>query len=217
MYSSVSCRITLFYRDIAPRVRMLIEGHRSQSLHVETPETPERGIWGFLNLCSFVRQGGSTPHIQFSPLSQPGTSPSRKRTGREGGLKTRKLDQHQWQESRKRGPQKRGPQSMSVSTMRGRYWISVSAFLFDSLPCESVEAELSHWFWRHRGSILNFRIGLLLSIGGRLPYPCLPTPFPILRSNFPVSLESKMATVWKEQVKKELSQVTHSIPEIVCR
>ena len=35
--------------------------------------------------------------------------------------------------SRKRGPQKRGPQSMSVSTMRGRYWNSVSAFLLDSL------------------------------------------------------------------------------------
>ena len=31
------------------------------------------------------------------------------------------------------------------------------------------------------GSILNFRIGFLSSIGGRLPYPCLPTPFPILR------------------------------------
>ena len=33
------------------------------------------------------------------------------------------------------------------------------------------------------GSILNFRIGFVSSIGGRLPYPCLPTPFPILRSN----------------------------------
>ena len=31
-----------------------------------------------------------------------------------------------------------------------------------------------------RGSILNFRIGFLSSIGGRLPYPCLPTLFPIL-------------------------------------
>ena len=29
--------------------------------------------------------------------------------------------------------------------------------------------------------MLNFRIGFLLSIGGRLPYPCLPTPCPILR------------------------------------
>ena len=27
----------------------------------------------------------------------------------------------------------------------------------------------------------NFRIGFLSSIGVRLPYPCLPTPFPILR------------------------------------
>ena len=44
-----------------------------------------------------------------------------------------------------------------------------------------MEAELSYWFWRHRESILNFRIGFLSSIGGRLPYPCLPTPFPILR------------------------------------
>ena len=82
------------------------------------------------------------------------------------------------EESWKRGLQKRGPQSMSVSTMQGRYWISVSAFLFDSLPWW---VELSHWFWRHRGSILNFRIGFLSSIGGRLPYPCLPTPLPILR------------------------------------
>ena len=32
-----------------------------------------------------------------------------------------------------------------------------------------------------RQSTLNFRIGFLSSIGGRLPYPCLPTPFPILR------------------------------------
>ena len=32
-----------------------------------------------------------------------------------------------------------------------------------------------------RQSILNFRIGFLLSIWGRLPYPCLPTPFPTLR------------------------------------
>ena len=29
--------------------------------------------------------------------------------------------------------------------------------------------------------MLNFRIGFLSSIGGRLPHPCLPTPFPILR------------------------------------
>ena len=28
--------------------------------------------------------------------------------------------------------------------------------------------------------MLNFRIGFLSSIGVRLPYPCLPTPFPIL-------------------------------------
>ena len=56
--------------------------------------------------------------------------------------------------------------------------------LFSLIFCrgESVEAELSHWFWRHRGSILNFRIGFLSSIQGRLPYPCLPTPFPILRN-----------------------------------
>ena len=33
-----------------------------------------------------------------------------------------------------------------------------------------------------RGSILNFRIGFLSSIGEQLPYPCLPTPFPILRN-----------------------------------
>ena len=46
---------------------------------------------------------------------------------------------------------------------------------------ESVEAVFSHWFWRHTGLILNFRIGFLSSTGGRLPYPCLPTPFPILR------------------------------------
>ena len=32
-----------------------------------------------------------------------------------------------------------------------------------------------------RQSILKFRIGFLSLIGGRLPYPCLPTPFPILR------------------------------------
>ena len=37
---------------------------------------------------------------------------------------------------------------------------------------ESLEAELSHWFWRQRGSILNFRSGFLSSIEGRLPYPC---------------------------------------------
>ena len=30
---------------------------------------------------------------------------------------------------------------------------------------ESVEAEFSHWFWRHRGSILNFRSGFISSIG----------------------------------------------------
>ena len=56
--------------------------------------------------------------------------------------------------------------------------------LFSLILClgESVEAELSHWFWRHRGSMLNFRIGFLSSTGGRLPYPCLPTPFPILRT-----------------------------------
>ena len=52
-------------------------------------------------------------------------------------------------------------------------------------PGESVETELSHWFWRHRNPILNFRIGFLSSIGGRLPYPCLPTPFPILRFQKP--------------------------------
>ena len=36
-----------------------------------------------------------------------------------------------------------------------------------------------------RQSILNFRIGFLSSITGRLPYPCLPTPFPFLRSVAP--------------------------------
>ena len=71
---------------------------------------------------------------------------------------------------------------MSVSTMRGRYWNSVSAFFLDSLQWRVT------WGWVDslvlealRQSILNFRIGFLSSIGWRLPYPCLPTPFPILR------------------------------------
>ena len=41
---------------------------------------------------------------------------------------------------------------------------------------ELVEAELTCWFRRHPR--LNFRIGFLSSIGGRLPHPCLPPPFP---------------------------------------
>ena len=38
-------------------------------------------------------------------------------------------------------------------------------------------------FWRHSRSIPNFRIEFLSSIGGRLLRPCLPPPFPVLRSN----------------------------------
>ena len=53
--------------------------------------------------------------------------------------------------------------------------------LFSLILCRG-ESVKSHWFWKHRGSILNFRIGFLSSIGGRLAYPCLPTPFPILRA-----------------------------------
>ena len=63
----------------------------------------------------------------------------------------------------------------------GRYWNSVSAFLLDSLQWWVT------WGWVYslfleasRQSILNFRIGFLSWIGGRLPNPCLPTPFPIL-------------------------------------
>ena len=42
-----------------------------------------------------------------------------------------------------------------------------------------------------RGSILNFRIGFLSSIGGRLPCPCLPTPFRILRNPKPACTGQK--------------------------
>ena len=44
----------------------------------------------------------------------------------------------------------------------------------------SGEAEFAQWFWRHRGSILNFRIGFLSSIGGRLSRRCLSPPFRLL-------------------------------------
>ena len=85
---------------------------------------------------------------------------------------------------------------MSVSTMRGRYWNSVSVFLLDSLQWRVT------WGWVYslvleasRQSVLNFRIGFLSSIGGRLPYPCLPTPFPILRRQeaLPLSHASRLA------------------------
>ena len=34
-------------RGITPQVRTLGEGYRTQSLHVETSETPWQGIWGY--------------------------------------------------------------------------------------------------------------------------------------------------------------------------
>ena len=39
-----------------------------------------------------------------------------------------------------------------VSTMRGRYWNSVSAFPLILCSGESLEAEFTRWFWRHWGS-----------------------------------------------------------------
>ena len=79
-------------------------------------------------------------------------------------------------ESRKWGPQNRGPQSMSVSTMRGRYWNSVPAFLLDSLQWRVTwGCVYSLVFEASRQSILNFRIGLLSSIRGDCRTPvCRP-------------------------------------------
>ena len=49
-------------------------------------------------------------------------------------------------------------ESMSVSTMRVDTEFPYRFFSLILCCGESVEAELSHGFWRHRGSILNFRI-----------------------------------------------------------
>ena len=60
-----------------------------------------------------------------------------------------------------------------------------------------------------RQSILNFRIGFLSSIGGRLPYPCLPTPFPILRhSSSGASRGSGLSgtSVWRRQSRYTMSR-----------
>ena len=66
-------------------------------------------------------------------------------------------------------------------------------------------------FGRHRGLILNFRIGFLSSIGGRLPYPCLPTPFPILRLQRETGRDLEFC-VWKSCPSKR-----PRIPRILCR
>ena len=91
-----------------------------------------------------------------------------------GSLRTSISDRN-FHESRKRGPQKRGPQSMSVSTMRGRYWNSVSAFSLILCSGESVEADI-----QTVDTEFPYRVPIVDR--GMIAVPLfLPTPFPILR------------------------------------
>ena len=52
--------------------------------------------------------------------------------------------------------------------------------------------------------MLNFRIGFLSSIGGRtMSYPCLPTPFPILRKQVPgVHRKRGLDTGWQKRLAR---------------